>query len=143
MAKSIKVRLKVDLTKYIPNLVEGSEGYTVPNGGIWSRASDRFVGVKFPSKGTLDVLWDSLEIIDEEYLAEIEKREQRFLEELKTAYDVVKYIGPRGGFKYLTYTYIDSKGIKISTSQGFKNEAEKLIKIFDKYGIEVFEKIIN
>jgi len=143
MTKSIKVRLKVDLTKYIPNLVEGSEGYTVPYGGIWSRASDRFVGVNFPGKGTLDVLWESLEIIDEEYLAEIKDREQKLLEELKTAYDVVRYIGPRGGFKCLTYTYIDSKGMKINTSKGFKNEAEKLIKVFNKYGIEVIDKIIR
>ena len=143
MTKHIKVRLKCDLTKYIPNLVEGSEGYTVQISGIWSRASDRFVGVNFPGKGTLDVLWESLEIIDMEYLAEKKERERKRLEELKTAYDVVKYVGPRGGFKYLSYTYLDLNGIKNHTSNSSKKEAEKLIKIFEDYEIKIIEKVIK
>jgi hypothetical protein len=42
--------------------------------------------VGFPEKGTLDVLWESLEIIDEEYLAKLIDRERKLLEELNTAY---------------------------------------------------------
>jgi hypothetical protein len=54
----LKVRLKVDLTKYHPDLVAGVEGDTVGAIGLWCRGSDRFVGVRFPST-TLDILWDS------------------------------------------------------------------------------------
>lgn len=60
-----KVKLKVDLTKYHPSLKIGIEGVTVGRQGIWSRNQDRFITVEFP-KHTLDVLWDSLKIIDEE-----------------------------------------------------------------------------
>lgn len=143
MSKAIKVRLKADLTKYLPGLVEDTEGITVGMQGIWSRNSDRFVGVHFPGKGTLDVLWKSLEIIDEEFLLESKEKERRFLEEMKGAYDVIKYVGPRGGFKYLSYTYIDSKGIKNHTSNGFRGESEGIIKIFDDYGIAIETRVLS
>ena len=68
MKDRINVRLKVDLTQYLKGLIVGSEGYTIGNYGIWSRANDNFTGVHFPGIGSLDVLWSSLEIIDEEYL---------------------------------------------------------------------------
>ncbi|PKE34599.1 hypothetical protein CW697_04625 [Macrococcoides caseolyticum] len=141
--REIKVRLTADLTKYLSGLVAGLEGITVGQLGRWSKNDDRFVSVNFPGKGTLDVLWESLEIIDEEYLAEAEKRKQKELEELKTAYDVVKYVGPRGGFKYLSYQYTNSDGVNVGVTQGFKKKAEKLIAIFESYGIEVVEKVIG
>ncbi|WP_062197412.1 hypothetical protein [Massilibacterium senegalense] len=141
--RKIKVRLTADLTKYLSGLVAGSEGVTVGQVGRWSKNDDRFVSVNFPGKGILDVLWESLEIIDEEYLAEAEKRKRKELEELKTAYDVVKYVGPRGGFKYLSYQYVNSDGVNVGVTQGFKAKAEKLIDIFESYGIEVMEKVIG
>lgn len=83
MNERIRVRLTVDLTEYKPDLIAGSEGYTIGSFGMWSRTFDRFIGVNFPRIGTLDVLWKSLEIIDEEYLRELEKQRLIQLEELK------------------------------------------------------------
>ena len=143
MNQGIKVRLKVDLTKYRPGLVSGTEGTTIGTYGMWSRGSDRFVGVHFPGKGTLDVLWESLEIIDEEYLKRAEEEKNKHLKELKSAKDVVKYVGPRGGFRHLSYTYTDSNGIQVHTSNGFRKDADKLIAFFEKHKIPVITKIID
>lgn len=94
----------------------------------------------FPEKGTLDVLWESLEIIDEEYLKRVKEQENTHFEELKSATEVVKFIGPRGGFRYLSYTYTDSNGIQIQTSNGFRKDADKLIDFFERNGIEIVIK---
>ncbi|MFT8322860.1 MAG: hypothetical protein ABF649_18485 [Bacillus sp. (in: firmicutes)] len=142
MVEKIKVRLTTDLTKYLPGLVEGTEGFTVGSQGIWSRSFNRFVSVNFPGKGTIDVLWKSLEVIDEKYLQEKGEREAKRLEEYKSAKNVIKHVGPRGGFKNLSYEYIDSNGAKVNTTLGIKSEAETLIEVFNSYGIEVMEKVI-
>ena len=68
--RAIRVRLRVSLTEYHPSLVAGAEGVTVETQGEWSRAFDRFTGVQFPEAGVRDILWTSLEIVDEEYLRE-------------------------------------------------------------------------
>lgn len=142
-SKGIKVALKVDLTKYRSGLVSGTEGTTVGTYGMWSRGSDRFIGVHFPGKGTLDVLWDSLEIIDEEYLKRVEERRNTHLEELKSATRVVKHVGPRGGFINLSYTYTNSNGSLIHVSKGFRKEADELIDFFERNGIEVIIKTVD
>jgi hypothetical protein len=133
--RSIKVRLKVNLTQYHPGLVAGAEGMTAGASGIWSRGSDRFTGVRFPSAGTFDILWESLEIIDEQFLAERAASEQKKWEQLKEAKDVVRYVGPKGGFKYLSYQY---PGGNVST--GSRDEADKLIEFFKQHGISVREE---
>jgi hypothetical protein len=107
MIDGIKVRLTTDLTKYHRDLLPGVEGHTVGQSGMWSRGSDRFIGVHFPNVGTFDVLWDSLEIIDAEYLARAAAKKQKKMEALKSAKRVVRTIGPAGGFKYLSYEYVD------------------------------------
>lgn len=99
MHERIQVRLKVDLTQYLKGLVAGSEGYTIGNFGIWSRDSDNFTGVHFPGIGSLDVLWSSLEIIDQKYLEKMEIQRKQRLEEYKSAKNIVKYVGPRGGIQ--------------------------------------------
>ena len=86
----IKIRLKVDLTKYHPELKIGAEGYTIGTYGIWSRGSNRFIGVCFPNIATLDVLWDSLEIIDSDYLKQLEKNKKE--KEARTKSELVKNI---------------------------------------------------
>lgn len=73
MEEQIKVKLLVDLTKYADGLVEGSQGYTIGSKGMYSRANDNFVTVCFPKIATLDVLWKSFKIIDEEYLKRAEE----------------------------------------------------------------------
>ncbi|MEK6847900.1 MAG: hypothetical protein AABX50_02125 [Nanoarchaeota archaeon] len=63
--KPLRVKLKVDLTKYNSKCKIGSLGYTAPDVklSIWG-SQDRFVAVKFDNGAQLDVLWDSLERID-------------------------------------------------------------------------------
>ena len=104
--KGTKVKLTVDLTQYAKGLVAGTEGITAGQQGMWSRGSDRFVTVRFPGITTLDVLWDSLEIIDEEVLKEMDRQKKLFVENLKSAKDVT-CMWPKGGFKYLSYRYTD------------------------------------
>jgi hypothetical protein len=137
MSTQIKVRLTVDLTQYHPGLTAGVEGYTIGQYGEWSRGFDRFVGVCFPGIHTLDVLWESLEIIDKEYLERVAKERQEKLELLKRAYNVVKRVGPRGGFRFLHYEYADKEGRKINESLAFKAEAEELESFFTENGIPV------
>ena len=143
MKGRINVRLKVDLTQYLVGLIAGSEGYTIGNHGIWSRANDNFIGVHFPGIGSLDVLWSSLEIIDKEYLKEVEKRRKQRLEEYKSAREIVKYIGPRGGFKSLSFTYTDLNGKIVHYSDGFKREAEKIIEYFRELNLQITEKVMK
>lgn len=135
MMEKIKVRLKVDLTKYGKGFKEGIEGYTIGEYGMWSRGSDRFIGVHFPDAGTLDVLWESLEIIDEDFIKRREQEKEVFLEKLKTVEEAIKYIGPRGGFRSLYY-YSKELG---HVSLYFKEEALEIEKILKSYGIEVKE----
>ena len=138
----IKVRLKTDLTKYKKGLIAGTEGVTVGRQGMWSRGSDRFITVCFPNIATLDVLWESLEIIDEDVLREQEAQQKQFDKNLKTAHDVVLRLGPRGGFRYLSYSYTDLKsGCSVHTSIGFRKEAYQIMEKMKSYNIPIREKI--
>ena len=144
MERGTKVKLTADLTNYAAGLVAGTEGITVGQQGMWSRGSDRFVTVRFPGIATLDVLWDSLEIIDEEALKEIERQNQLFAENLKGAKDVTLCVGPRGGFKYLSYSYTDKEsGINVHTSVGFRDKAYKIMDILKQYHIPIEEKTVK
>lgn len=127
------------MPKYAPGLLLGIEGHTIGQYGLWSRGSDRFIGVCFPGIATLDVLWESIEIIDKEYLKEVDLLHKKQMEELKSAQNVIKYVGPRGGFRHLSYEYTSMEGISRHVSNGFKSEAERLIEIFEQYGINVVE----
>ena len=140
MKDKINVRLKVDLSEYLTGLTTGTEGYTIGNYGMWSRSNDNFTGVHFPGIGSLDVLWSSLEIIDEEYLKEAEELRRQKLEEYKSAKDIIKYVGPRGGFKYLSFTYSNLNGITVHYSNGFKQESEKLIEYFRELNLPITEE---
>ena len=134
--EKIKVRLNTDLTQYGEGLKKGIEGYTIGNYGVWSRANDNFVGVCFPGVQTLDVLWKSLDIIDEDFLKRREEEKKKFLEELKTATEVEKHVGPYGGFRYLSYRCGNSH-----VSNHFKAEALEIEKILRSYGIEIKEVV--
>lgn len=134
--EKIKVRLNTDLTRYGEGLKAGIEGYTIGNYGSWSHGSDRFVGVCFPGIQTLDVLWKSLDIIDDDFLKRREEEKKKFLEELKTATEVEKHVGPYGGFKYLSYRCGNSH-----VSNHFKTEALEIEKILRSYGIAIKEVV--
>lgn len=64
--KPLRVRLKVDLTKYDERCKINELGWTMPNIklSIWG-SQDRFVAVRFDSGANLDILWKSLEILEE------------------------------------------------------------------------------
>ena len=144
LEKGTKVKLIVDLTRYANGLVAGTEGITVGRQNLWSKGSDRFVTVCFPGITTLDVLWKSLEIIDEEALKEIDCQEKLFAENLKRANEVTLYVGPRGGFKYLSYSYIDKEsGINVHTSVGGRNQAYKILDTLKEYNIPFATKTIK
>jgi len=64
-AYRVRVKLTVDLTKHDSRCVAGSEGWTGYSVSGWARQFDRFVGVYFDSGARLDVLWKSLERIDD------------------------------------------------------------------------------
>ena len=136
--RTIKVRLTTDLTGYAKGLVVGTEGVTIGNCGMWSRASDRFVTVRFPGIATLDVLWKSLEIIDEDFLKEREEQQKIFEESLKTAHDVVLRLGPKGGFRSLGYSYTDlQSGCTIHTSNYSRTEAYQIMEKLEAYNIPI------
>jgi hypothetical protein len=59
------------------------------------------------------------------------------MEELKSARNVVKYVGPKGGFRYLSYEYTSMERIDTHVTNSLKREAERFIKIFEEYGIEI------
>lgn len=138
MERNVKVKLTVDLTKYAKGLIPGTEGVTVGSQGMWSRGSDRFITVSFPGITTLDVLWDSLEIIDKEVIQENKRQKKIFAENLKTAQDVTLYLGSKGGFKALSYSYFDrDSGITVHTSVGFKKEAYEIIEILKTHNVPI------
>ena len=64
------------------------------------------------------------------------------LEPLKTAQNVVKMVGPQGGFRGLSYDYVNERGTMVHTSTGSKTEAERLETFFAKHNIPVkIEKV--
>lgn len=135
--RSVRVKLKDDLTRYHPTLVVGLEGMTVPAVSMWARSSDRFCGVRFPSV-TLDVLWSGIEIVDAEYLAEAAKKKAAVLEMIKaTTKEAVKHLGPRGGFRSLSFSYTDGQGCGTNYNTGFKEEAERYERLFAELRIPI------
>ena len=85
---------------------------------------------------TLDVLWSGLEIIDEDYLNNKKEEEIKFEEELKTATDIVEYIGPRGGQKYITFSYTNYEGENIINESNYHSgrSIDEIKSIFKKHG---------
>lgn len=56
---------------------------------------------------------------------------------LKSARNVVKYVGPQGGFRSLSYEYVDEHGVNRHLGTQFKGEAERLEAFFRQNGIPV------
>lgn len=128
----IRVELTEDLTKYGKDLVIGTKGYAIGRKGIYSRNNDNFITVIFDNSQELDVLCKGLKIIDEEYLKKLEIKKAEEKIKLKDAYNIVITYGPHGGFKYLSF-----KCGNVSTSTGFKDEAQYYIDIFKEYNLPI------
>lgn len=103
--KDIKVKLTVDLTRYDKRLVVGEIGYTKGPG-----RNDRFEWVKFNNGARLEVLWESLEVIDEERLKQAKQVREETIK--NTTKEIKIMVGPKGEFQYIEYDYI-TKGIFI------------------------------
>jgi hypothetical protein len=58
-------------------------------------------------------------------------------EALRGASNVVKTIGPQGGFRELRYEIVNEHGTSVHFSTGIKSEAERLELRFRGYGIPV------
>ncbi len=88
-----KVRLKTDLTHYHPDLIQGTEGYTIGVYGQSSRLSKRYIGVWFPGIRIVDVDWAALEIVDEQQRARLEQEGQEKQKSASLARNVLKRMG--------------------------------------------------
>lgn len=132
--RKLPVKLTTDLTRYHPSLIKGVEGVTVGR----SRMGDRFVMVQFPET-TLDILWQSLKITDEDYLAEKKKEYEEYMECLESATNVYRLIGPRGGFRELHFTYTNKEGEEVKDKTGFREKNRELTEFFEERGIKIKE----
>lgn len=65
------------------------------------------------------------------------QRKQR-LEDYKSATNIIKYVGPRGGFKQLSFEYKDSNEKHTITQ---KQESEVLIGYIKELNLKVEEKL--
>lgn len=134
---SISMILKDDLTRYHPSLKTGTKGTIVC---MWG-SNDCFAKVRFNEVGTMDVLWKGIEITDTKYLSELAEQKRARNEALKTAMNVVLSLGPSGGFKYLTYEYVDVNGRHNHYGNGLdKASAMEDIEVFKQFGIQIQEE---
>ncbi len=100
----IKVKLNSNLEHYKEGLVCGLEGYTIGN-AYKDETYTAVIDVYFEKIDCLiAIVLDKLVIIDKEYLSFLEKKEMECFEKLKDATNIIKYVGPRGGFKKLSFT---------------------------------------
>ncbi len=132
----IKVRLNSDLSYYFPGLTSGLEGYTLGN-AFKSDTYTAVINVYFEGYGAATVVLDKLEIIDEEYLTFLKKREEAFLKSLKDVKEIVKKVGPKGGFKELKF--VSSFG---NVAIYEKKDADKIEAALIKLGKEIKKEII-
>ena len=86
---SVRVRLKSDLTHYHPNLIPGSEGYTIGVYGRCSRLSKQYIGVWFPGIRIVDVKWAALETIAEQRHARPGRENSKERGSFKTARQIL------------------------------------------------------
>jgi hypothetical protein len=63
MEPSARVRLTVDLTRYLPGLAAGTHGTVSGPASAGGADSGRFVGVSFPGVGAVDIARESLEFL--------------------------------------------------------------------------------
>ena len=131
--KNPRVRLTVDLTRYNPKLTVGQEG-TVIGPGQWGYGP-MFDLVEFDCGVTQNIVSKSLDIIDPEFLEWSAENKRKHIEGLSKATDVVLTLGPRGGFRTLSYQY---PGSSIgSGGTGSKDQAEEDLKIIRSHKIPV------
>lgn len=132
--RPVRVRLNDDLRRYHAHLVPGSEGSMLPGAKVdmWG-SQDRFGAVRFDCCGAmLDVLLTGVTILDEEYLRELAEARAAELASLKDAREVELRLGPRGGFRSLSYRLPGQ-----SRSMYDRAAADEHLAVFAKHDIPV------
>lgn len=123
-----KLILKRNLTNKHPKLIKGVEAEYK----FCHRGCDALWNVYFPSIGETFLLPDS----NFEYIISEEEKKEKYenlFNSLKIGTNIVYSHGPRGGNKYLYYSYFDTKaGYNCSTGTRDK----ELIEVGLKYMIE-------
>lgn len=132
---NIEMLLTSDLTRYHPSLVSGATGTIVSLTGL----NDRFARVRFADVGVIDVLWESIQITDSEYLTQQRTIEEEKLAELKNATNVVVRFGPNGAFRSLSYT-VTRDGVPCQITKGSKKSALRELEYFKEIGIAIEEQ---
>ena len=56
---------------------------------------------------------------------------------------VIRLKGPKGGFRQLSYSYTDDRGIQCSTNVSDREEAADLEEFFKMKGVEIREEQLN
>lgn len=132
----LKVKLVHIYTKYNEKLEKGVEGYAyeTPEEQKARKVDDDFVRVKFEGITDVDVLWNGLEIIDEDYLNEKEARRIAYFAQVSTAKNVVYTLGPKGGFRSLELDFVEN-GVEVHKFIEDKVEGEEFLKALEKYSI--------
>lgn len=126
----IKVKLNSDLDHYRFGLSCGLIGYTLGN-PYKDDTYTAVIQVYFEEiDAIIPVVLDKLDIIDDEYLKFLKKRESQCLKSLKNATDIIKYVGPRGGFKKLSFTL--GKERLVFTERTMALKIEKQLNQFQK-----------
>ncbi len=141
----LRVRLLVDLTGYHPALRANAEGIVAEFEGKnkWTSDCERYWQVSFPEAGVWDILPTGLQILDKEYLAwRGEKNREREAEFLRLVQEgkiseVIHLVGPRGGFKSLTWHHPGG-----GTGTGDKKEADPLLTLFAQHQIPVTRRVV-
>jgi hypothetical protein len=76
-------------------------------------------------------------------VAQFKQQRAAHFQRLRLARHVVKMIGPRGGFRSLTYDYTNASGVTIHVATGIRDEAERLETFFRKNNIPVAIQTIH
>lgn len=132
----LKVKLVHIYTKYNERLEKGVEGYAyeTPEEQKMRKADDAFVRVKFEGITEVDVLWNGLEIIDEDYLNEKEACRIAYFAQVATAKNVIYTLGPKGGFRSLELDFVEN-GVEVHKFIEDKEEGEAFLNALEKYSV--------
>jgi hypothetical protein len=112
---------KLGLCAALESLTEGDQALLL---GIWNGQYSAHLFVLEPREALARLKGD--------------KRWARF-ESLRNITNVVKVYSSRGGFKLMSYQYLNAEGTPVPTSVGSRDEAEDLEAFFRSEGIDICE----
>jgi hypothetical protein len=73
-------------------------------------------------------------------IAELDALRQKKCERLRGASKVVKLVGPKGGFRALSYDYVDDSGARVHVREEDREEGQYVDQICQSDGIQVVEE---